>query len=124
MPQSIRLDDEIRATIVSGPNMGGKTVALKMVGLFVAMAACGMHVPATTATVGRFSRIFADIGDEQSIEASLSSFAAHIANLSEMAAALQEPALVILDEPGEGTDPVEGAAQLPVHRHLNRVLRI
>jgi DNA mismatch repair protein MutS2 len=75
------------------------------------MAQAGLLIPAREGSrIVVFRSIFADIGDEQSIEASLSSFAAHIANLSEMAAALQEPALVILDEPGEGTDPVEGAA--------------
>ena len=110
VPQSVRLDDEIRATIVSGPNMGGKTVALKMVGLFVAMAACGMHVPATTATVGRFSRIFADIGDEQSIALNASTFSAHLASLAEIVANADDRSLILIDEIGAGTEPNAGAA--------------
>jgi DNA mismatch repair protein MutS2 len=100
-----------RGIVISGPNTGGKTVALKTVGLFAAMAAAGIPLPAapnSTATV--FASIFADIGDEQSIEANLSSFSGHIANLSDILRRLREPALVILDEPGAGTDPAEGAA--------------
>jgi DNA mismatch repair protein MutS2 len=110
VPQSVRLDDEILATIVSGPNMGGKTVALKMVGLFVAMTACGMHVPATTATVGRFSRIFADIGDEQSIALNASTFSAHLASLAEIVANADHRSLILIDEIGAGTEPNAGAA--------------
>jgi DNA mismatch repair protein MutS2 len=97
--------------VISGPNTGGKTVALKTVGLFALMAQAGILIPADQRSkVKVFRSIFADIGDAQSIEASLSSFAAHITNLSEIIKALREPALVILDEPGGGTDPVEGAA--------------
>jgi DNA mismatch repair protein MutS2 len=97
--------------VISGPNTGGKTVALKTVGLFALMAQAGILIPADERSkVKVFRSIFADIGDAQSIEASLSSFAAHITNLSQIIQALREPALVILDEPGGGTDPVEGAA--------------
>ena len=97
--------------VISGPNTGGKTVALKTVGLFALMAQAGVLIPADERSkVKVFRSIFADIGDAQSIEASLSSFAAHITNLSDIIKALREPALVILDEPGGGTDPVEGAA--------------
>ncbi|HLK87288.1 MAG TPA: endonuclease MutS2 [Candidatus Binataceae bacterium] len=111
VPIDVRIAPGLRGIVISGPNTGGKTVALKTIGLLILMAQAGLLIPAREGSrVGIFRSIFADIGDEQSIEASLSSFAAHIANLSEMAAELKEPALVILDEPGEGTDPVEGAA--------------
>ena len=111
VPIDVRIAAGLHGIVISGPNTGGKTVALKTIGLLALMAQAGLLIPAREGSrIIVFRSIFADIGDEQSIEASLSSFAAHIANLSEMAAALQEPALVILDEPGEGTDPVEGAA--------------
>ena len=111
VPIDVRIAPGLRGIVISGPNTGGKTVALKTIGLLMLMAQAGLLIPAREGSrIGIFRSIFADIGDEQSIEASLSSFAAHIANLSEMAARLEEPALVILDEPGEGTDPVEGAA--------------
>ena len=111
VPIDVRIAPGLHGIVISGPNTGGKTVALKTIGLLALMAQAGLLIPAREGSrITVFRSIFADIGDEQSIEASLSSFAAHIANLREMAAALEEPALVILDEPGEGTDPVEGAA--------------
>jgi DNA mismatch repair protein MutS2 len=111
VPIDIRIGPEQRGIVISGPNMGGKTVALKTLGLFALMAQTGMLIPAGGgSTLPVFHGIFADIGDEQSIEANLSSFAAHIANLSEIVNSLIEPALVILDEPGAGTDPAEGSA--------------
>jgi DNA mismatch repair protein MutS2 len=111
VPIDVRIAPGLHGIVISGPNTGGKTVALKTIGLLALMAQSGLLIPAREGSrLVVFRSIFADIGDEQSIEASLSSFAAHIANLSEMASALEEPALVILDEPGEGTDPVEGAA--------------
>jgi len=97
--------------VISGPNTGGKTVALKTLGLLSLMAQAGILIPVDEgSTVRPFRTMFVDIGDEQSIEASLSSFAAHVLNLTEVVQLLAEPALVILDEPGAGTDPVEGAA--------------
>jgi DNA mismatch repair protein MutS2 len=111
VPIDVRIAPGMQGIVISGPNTGGKTVALKTIGLLALMAQAGLLIPAREGSrITVFRSIFADIGDEQSIEANLSSFAAHIVNLREMAAAMREPALVILDEPGEGTDPVEGAA--------------
>ncbi|HEX3464441.1 MAG TPA: endonuclease MutS2 [Candidatus Elarobacter sp.] len=110
IPQSVRLGDEIRILIVSGPNMGGKTVALKLVGLAVAMTACGMHVPAAAATIGRFERVCTDIGDEQSIAQNASTFSAHLRRLAEIVDAANERTLILIDEIGSGTEPNAGAA--------------
>lgn len=111
VPQSLVLDDTTRLLVISGPNMGGKTVALKMVGLFVAMVYCGMQIPAGSATrVGRFDRIFADIGDEQSIAANASTFSAHLQRMREMLDRAGDRTLVIVDEIGGGTEPSAGAA--------------
>ena len=110
VPQSIQLDDDVRVTIISGPNMGGKTVTLKMIGLFVAMTGCGMHVPAVSATIGRFTRIFTDIGDEQSIAQNTSTFSAHLGRLAEIVAQADARSLILIDEIGSGTEPNSGAA--------------
>jgi DNA mismatch repair protein MutS2 len=115
VPEVVPIDVKIgagqRGLVISGPNTGGKTVALKTIGLFALMAQAGILIPAAAGSRMRvFRSVFADIGDEQSIEASLSSFAGHIANLTDIIRKLEEPALVILDEPGGGTDPIEGAA--------------
>jgi DNA mismatch repair protein MutS2 len=110
VPQSIALDDDIRILIVSGPNMGGKTVALKLVGLTLAMVACGMHAPAAAATVGRFERVCTDIGDEQSIAQNTSTFSAHLRRLAEIVDAANDRTLVLIDEIGSGTEPNSGAA--------------
>jgi len=111
VPVDVKIGAGQRGIVISGPNTGGKTVALKTIGLLSLMAQAGMLIPAlagSKATV--FRSVFADIGDEQSIESNLSSFSGHIANLSEIIRSLVEPALVILDEPGAGTDAAEGAA--------------
>ncbi|HEV8021056.1 MAG TPA: endonuclease MutS2 [Candidatus Lustribacter sp.] len=110
VPQSITLDDDVRVTIISGPNMGGKTVTLKMAGLFVVMAGCGMHVPAVSATIGRFTRVFTDIGDDQSIAQNTSTFSAHLGRLAEIVAQADARSLILIDEIGSGTDPNAGAA--------------
>jgi DNA mismatch repair protein MutS2 len=100
-----------RALVISGPNTGGKTVALKAAGLLAAMAQSGILIPVEPGSAFTpFRSIFADIGDDQSISASLSTFSAHIAHLVEMERVLELPSLVLLDEVGGGTDPVEGGA--------------
>jgi DNA mismatch repair protein MutS2 len=111
VPVDVRLLPPTRVLIVAGPNTGGKTVALKTAGLFAAMTQAGLHIPAERGSrLPVFRAIFADIGDEQSIAASLSTFSAHIANLVSMDRDLELPALVLLDEVGAGTDPAEGGA--------------
>jgi len=110
VPISVALDDERRVMIISGPNAGGKTVAVKTIGLIALMAQSGMLVPARAATLSVFRSILADIGDRQSLVANLSTFTAHITSVREMAERLQLPALVLIDEVGTGTDPEEGAA--------------
>lgn len=111
VPQSLQLDDETRMLIISGPNMGGKTVTLKMVGLFVLMTYAGMHLPAQTGTrIGRLERIFADIGDEQSIAQNASTFSQHLRRYGEILAGVGPRTLVLIDEIGGGTEPSAGAA--------------
>ena len=111
VPVSLRVGPEAPLLIISGPNTGGKTVALKTAGLLALMAQCGLHVPAAAGSrLPVFRRIYADIGDDQSIAANLSTFSAHLASIVEMTRDLAPPALVLLDEVGAGTDPTEGGA--------------
>jgi DNA mismatch repair protein MutS2 len=111
VPQSLELTDETRLIVISGPNMGGKTVALKMVGLFVAMTYSGMQIPAAEGSrIGRFTQIFADIGDEQSIAENTSTFSAHLRRMRRIISEADARTLVLVDEIGGGTEPTSGAA--------------
>ena len=111
VPVTIKVVPPATVLLMTGPNTGGKTVALKTAGLLSLMAQSGLRIPAADGSrVPIFRSIFADIGDEQSIEASLSTFSAHITNITAMDRALSTPALVLLDEVGSGTDPIEGGA--------------
>ena len=111
VPVDILMSPPTRALIVTGPNTGGKTVTLKTAGLLALMAQSGLHVPAAPGSrVPVFRSVFADIGDHQSISANLSTFSGHVTNIVEMDRCLSTPALILLDEVGAGTDPLEGGA--------------
>lgn len=111
VPIDINLGENFRTLIITGPNTGGKTVTLKTCGLLIIMTYCGLHIPASNATkIGFFRDIFADIGEEQDIVQSLSSFSSHLSNIIRILKLAKKDTLVLLDELGAGTDPDEGAA--------------
>ena len=119
VPVTLELKKNEKMLLITGPNTGGKTVTLKLVGLFTVMAMSGMFVPAKYANISVFDGVYSDIGDEQSIEQSLSTFSAHVKNIIGILDVITDKSLVLFDELGAGTDPGEGAAlAVAIAEHL------
>lgn len=110
VPLTVSVGGSHGSLLITGPNTGGKTVTLKLLGLYALLLGCGAHPPAERIEYGPFTGVFADIGDEQSVEQSLSTFSGHLKNIAHMLRDAKEGALALLDEVGAGTDPAEGSA--------------
>lgn len=123
IPLDVELGDKINTFIISGPNAGGKTVALKTIGLLTLMARCGLHIPALPhSCIGDIRKIFVSIGDQQSIENDLSTFSSHIKTLADIAVNADSASLALVDEIGAGTDPEEGTAlAMSLLEHLTTI---